>query len=384
MGVTHSKSSVAVAFLVELALANNSGVAVDATRPFAATAFLPKSRSGAVSSTIYSVLQVRGGEDATVTAESEAAQEQEKSLDEKVYAAMEKLGLSPPSVDNDDDAGPELDCKDGVCVIPGEKNSPNDTKTTTNSESDDPVEMADRLSKEMGVDSYMAMAAIGATSTEDGDERTFNESAARAMLQQELDLIANIPEDSESVKTLTAEGFDVFMSRRALAFAENKLEDARAILLADQLDAKEEEEEEAARAAATTSPAETSFEPMAATNPIESSFEPMTATPAAETAFETVENDSDFVEVKANFDPTKLPTSTPTASPPAAAPTGSDSGNSQMPKAAKKEDVIFDATTDQIQELVLESPVPVLLDVYADWYENRSLVRVPDSAPGRI
>ncbi|OEU21643.1 hypothetical protein FRACYDRAFT_287510, partial [Fragilariopsis cylindrus CCMP1102] len=38
-----------------------------------------------------------------------------------------------------------------------------------------------------------------------------------------------------------------------------------------------------------------------------------------------------------------------------------------MPKPAKREDVIFEATTAQIQELVLESPVPVLLDIYADW-----------------
>jgi thiol:disulfide interchange protein len=41
-----------------------------------------------------------------------------------------------------------------------------------------------------------------------------------------------------------------------------------------------------------------------------------------------------------------------------------------VPKEAKKEDVVFEATTDQLQELVLESEVPVLLDVYADWYEN--------------
>lgn len=37
------------------------------------------------------------------------------------------------------------------------------------------------------------------------------------------------------------------------------------------------------------------------------------------------------------------------------------------PKAARKEDVIFDATASNFQKVVLESPVPVLLDVYADW-----------------
>ena len=42
-----------------------------------------------------------------------------------------------------------------------------------------------------------------------------------------------------------------------------------------------------------------------------------------------------------------------------------------MPPPAKKEDVVFEATTDQIQELVLESPVPVLVDFHAEWYETK-------------
>lgn len=366
MGATHSKSSVPVAVFIALASANISGVAVDAVRPFAATAFLPKTRNGTVSSNTRSILQVRGGEDATVTTDSEAVQE-EKSLDEKVYAAMEKLGLSAPSV-GEGDATPNLDCKDGVCAIPGEKNASNDDEMTKDSKVDDPIDMADRLAKELGIESYMAMAAIGATSTiGDGNERTFDESAAREMLKHELDLIASIPEDSESVQTLVAEGFDVFMSRRALAFSENELEDARAILLADQLDAKEEAEE-AARAAATPPPTEASFEPMASTNSVDTTFEPMAATNPIEPSSDPMaETGSNFVEVKADFDPTKLPTSTPTPTPVTAAPTSSNSGNDAMPKPAKKEDVVFDATTDQIQELVLESKVPVLLDFYADW-----------------
>jgi thioredoxin len=38
-----------------------------------------------------------------------------------------------------------------------------------------------------------------------------------------------------------------------------------------------------------------------------------------------------------------------------------------MPPPAKKEDVVFEVTASNFQKLVLESPVPVLLDVYADW-----------------
>ena len=38
-----------------------------------------------------------------------------------------------------------------------------------------------------------------------------------------------------------------------------------------------------------------------------------------------------------------------------------------LPRALTKEDVVFEATTAQIQELVIESPVPVLVDVHAEW-----------------
>ena len=350
MGATHSKSSIAIASLVALASASSTGVA-DATRPFTSTAFLPKTRRSLPSS----ILQVRGGEDATITGDSET--KEDLSLDEKVHAAMEKLGLSAPSsADDETTTPPGMECKDGVCAMPG---ASKEEATQSNA---DPVEMADRIAKDMSIDSYMAMAAIGATSTiGDANKRIYDESAARAMIQQELDLIEQIPEDSEAVQTLTGEGYDVFMSRRALAFAENNLEDARAILLAEKLDAEEEEQErEAARAASSTPAFETSFDPVAA---VEEEAPATTQT-------------SDFVEVKSNFDPTKLPaTAAPTP-----APTTPSAANSQMPKEAKKEDVVFDITTDQIQEIVLESPVPVLLDVYADWYEdNMSVYAIPNS-----
>ena len=186
-----------------------------------------------------------------------------------------------------------------------------------------PIDMAERISKDMNVDSSLTMAALGATATMgDNNQRVFDESAARNMIQQELDLISSIPEDSTNVQTLVEEGYDMFLSRRALAFAEDNLEDARAILLADQMDEEAEEEEKQKQQA-----------------------------------------EPDFVEVKANFDPTQLPTSPQATSNQPAKETTSDG----LPKPAAKESVVFEASTDQIQELVLESPVPVLLDVYADW-----------------
>jgi len=270
-------------------------------------------------------------------------------LDEKVFAAMEKLGLSTPGAD--DDGVDENGCKDGVCPMP---TTTDDKKEETAASSQDPVEMADRIAKDLDVDSYMAMAAIGATSTLGAKNvRTFDESAARAMIQTELDLIAAIPEDSEDVQTLVGEGFEVFMSRRALAFSENNLNGARAILLAEQMDAEEEAAEEAAKAAPKeAAPTDISFD-----------FEPMAATPSPapmESHNMPTSAPNDFVEIKTNYDPTKLPAA-PTPAP------ATEPANPAMPKAARKEDVVFECTTDQLQEIVLESPVPVLLDVYADW-----------------
>lgn len=66
-------------------------------------------------------------------------------------------------------------------------------------------------------------------------------------------------------------------------------------------------------------------------------------------------------------------TATPTDSAAAAALKGTNTakpskGSSPAPPTpAKKEDVVFDVTAANFQKIVLESPVPVLLDVYADW-----------------
>ena len=268
---------------------------------------------------------LRGGESAT----SEAATD-ETSLDEKVHAAMKKLGIAAPQ--NDDNEG---ECKDGVCPMPSTETRVDNSEVT----GIDPTELADEISKDMNVDSALAMAAIGATSTVgDGNERTYNEKAARDLIQQELDLISSVPSDSPNVQQLVTEGFDQFLSRRALAFAENNMDDARAILIADQID--QQEEEEAAR---------------------KQQEEDEEAATRAQLRAEQAAKKPDLVEVKADFDPTAL-TPTPEAQVPQAQapPEG-------MPTPAAKDSVVFEATTAQIQELVLESPVPVLLDIYADW-----------------
>ena len=247
---------------------------------------------------------------------------EEMSLDEKVHAAMRKLGLEQPDATNDE-------CEGGVCPVPATTAAAADGEHRITEGS--LVECAAEIAKSMNVDKSLAMAALGATVARGANnERTYSETAARAMIQYELDLIETIPEDSEQVQQLVSEGNDSFMSRRALAFAEMNMEDARAILLADAEDEREANEAEAAH---------------------QQQLQQTEAPPVKTEPFKTV-------AVDANFDPTKIGTEGAAAAPPT--PTGA-------PKPAKKSDVVFEATTAQIQELVLESPVPVLLDVYADW-----------------
>jgi thioredoxin 1 len=260
------------------------------------------------------------------------------SLDEKVHAAMRKLGLEPPTTENAPQLATEateermsedetandstVNCVDGVCELPGSG------ETTENQEVGetitDPSTLADRISQTMQVDLNMAWAALGATSVAtENNMRLYHEKAARDMIQMELDMISQIHEDSADVQLLVSEGFDSFFVRRALAFAERNVDDARAILLADKLD----EEEEAAEAESARQASRT-----AEKKSVEASFK--------------------TVEVNAGFDPTKL---------------GTDPTERAAPRPAVREDVIFEANAAQIQKLVLESPVPVLLDIYADW-----------------
>jgi thioredoxin-like negative regulator of GroEL len=124
---------------------------------------------------------------------------------------------------------------------------------------------------------------------------------------------------------LVAEGHDSFLSRRALAFAEMNVDDARAILLADQMDAEEEAEEARKMQAEKEEP----------------------PPPPLKT-----------VTVNTDFDPTAG----------MAVPLQQQQRpQQQAPKPAQKKDVVFEANAAEVQQLVLESPVPVLLDIYADW-----------------
>ena len=153
------------------------------------------------------------------------------------------------------------------------------------------------------------------------------------------------------VELLVKEGHDAFLSRRALAFADGNLEDARAILVADEMDAEREKEEEEAKS--KESPASPSVD-----DDVLAQLRKEKEEKQKEEKKQPPKSEFKTVSVNADFDPTAGGISQP-------APAPQNPGG--VPPPAKKSDVVFEATAAQIQELVLESPVPVLVDVYADW-----------------
>ena len=291
----------------------------------------------------------RGGADSTTTTtrSSTSSTTTELSLDEKVQAAMRKLGMAPPVSDDDvasSGGGEERDCRDGVCAIrPSSTSSSSTTGTTTTGEttdSQDPIELANRLASELGVAVDLALAAVGATATMDNAKNTriLSETAARDLIQQELDLIDSVPQDAPHVQTLVGEGHDSFLARRALVYSENNIDDARAILLAELEDQQAEEEDD------------------------EKQQQQQQQTVAE--GIKMADLTPELISVKGgDFDPTGVDSTSTTSEP----TTLGDISSTGYTAKASIEPVVFEATTAQIQDLVLNSPVPVLLDIYADW-----------------
>lgn len=291
--------------------------------------------------------RIRGGGDTegqstTLSPAKEESTGTELSLDEKVRNAMEKLGLTGTTSDDT-----TQQCEDGICELPPAvepteiSSLEDDTKPTKDATQppirEGPHAMAERIAADMDIGKDLAMAALGATGVVQADnERKFDETAARELIQQELNFISSVSEDQEEVKELVSEGHEVFHARRALAFAEGSMEDARAILEADQIDAAEEErrEREEEEQKILAEEAENAKQPMMKTIDVDPGFDPAAGN------LPTVKKEAPKNEFPEGMAP---------------------------PPKAKKSDVVFEATTAQIQELVLESPVPVLLDAYAPW-----------------
>jgi len=229
----------------------------------------------------------------------------------------------------------------------------------------------------MNIHESIVTAALGATldaSADNNGDGSINESAAREMIQGEINAIESVPEDCEEVKTLSGEGHDPTLSRRALAFASLNLDLARTILLADEEDAQNElEAQNAANAEAAAKTADLKRRREAdQRRKLESEMGSVTV----EKGFDPTVNqmkgglgDADVREVAQSLVSSSPPAVAPVVAPPApvSPPPASAGPPGGGPPPAKVEDVVFAATSANIISLVLESPVPVLLDVYADW-----------------
>ena len=281
------------------------------------------------------VLFPRGGDvESAVVSEKEdvAAQDvstlEEESLDDRVSAAMKRLGLEveeeligEDTTTASDNAG---NCEGGVCVMPDAATTPaTNTEEAATQATEEAVtqedidKLAETISTEMTVPKDIVLAAIYSSFNND----QINEEAARSIVEAEVSAISNVAEDCDEVQQLVSEGFDMFFARRSLAFSGMDIDNARAILVAD---AEDEEAEAAAQQQAV----------------------------AAAAAKEEPKMKTVTVDYPTNFDPV------------APAPKPQEQ---KPPPPAKKEDVVFECTVEDIQKLVIESPVPVLLDIYADW-----------------
>ena len=311
------------------------------------------------------ILFPRGGDDYVSVESSTATQDEELSLDERVHAAMRRLGLGvdeeveepessahdvsnispppppPPPIEEESD----MNCVDGVCTIPEEITesvTSEDSVESTTAPLTPPTEKeiystAEEIATEMSVPKDISLAALYSSfATIDGVPQ-IDKDGAKSIVQNEIDAISNISEDSEEVKQLVDEGYDTFFVRRSLAFSDMDVDNARAILIAD----KEDEEMERREMEAAQQQAAEAEEAAAK----EKEPEPM----------KTV-----TVDYPTGFDPVAATTQQQ--------PKQEEKRPEGAPKPAKKEDVVFELEEiTQLQELVIESPVPVLLDIYADW-----------------
>lgn len=177
-------------------------------------------------------LALRGGQASDLSSSSTSAtvvdkKDEEISLEEKVQAAMRKLGISSgdASGNSTDSTVPtNVECKDGVCEI---KNDDDETVENTLENFND---LKTRLASELSISESIVQAAIGATIVGDASfpsKQRLNERAARELLQYELEAMKKVIEDCDEVTQLTSEGFDKGLVRRALAFAEMNVDTAR-------------------------------------------------------------------------------------------------------------------------------------------------------------
>lgn len=145
--------------------------------------------------TQYAFKIPRGGSAAPETSE-------ELSLDDRVHAAMRRLGLEHP----DESAIAEnANCEGGVCTLTETESTPEaapDHETNVQTDIDDVQDIdliAKTISDEYQVPKDIVMAAIYSSFSGEGEDMKVDEQLARNIVKAEVDAISAVSEDCDEV-----------------------------------------------------------------------------------------------------------------------------------------------------------------------------------------
>jgi len=221
---------------------------------------------------------------------------EEGDLEDKVYAAMTKLGLQQDNKSAHTSNHHQVSDEDKQQEEVHNKDNAQDERIAE--------EIMEEFTSSHYVTKSMVLAALAAAKG--------NATLAKEIIQYEVQLVSSSDViDEELMQTLLDEGkYDKTMIQRALALSENNLLNARAILDAEL----EEEEEEEIQQRQDEEPLPTIT-----------------------------------VDVPANFDP------------------AASSSTPPVQQNSHEYPLVFDVTLENLQSVVMESPIPVLIDVYATW-----------------
>ena len=130
----------------------------------------------------------------------------ELSLDERVHAAMRRLGLDAiegndgSSLETSASSSQQMNCEGGVCTLPADDHS--DASSTAPSTEEAPVDIesiASDIAAEFDVPNDIVMAAIYSSFSGEGDDHSIAQQLARNIVQAEVDALSAVSEDCDEV-----------------------------------------------------------------------------------------------------------------------------------------------------------------------------------------
>ena len=168
----------------------------------------------------HALLKLPRGGSSAAPATADTTPISEMSLDDRVQAAMRRLGLDN-SVDDDivDDNFQEgdngiiestLDCEGGVCALPTaaedtiESSSISEASESISKQeesSQDMVAIATSIASEYDVPRDIVMAAIYSSFSGEGENMRIDEELARSIVKAEVEAISGVSEDCDEVRT---------------------------------------------------------------------------------------------------------------------------------------------------------------------------------------